>query len=162
MHHLHHIPTPFGRLGILGDGLAVTRIFFADREPDGASAAPEDAVVGETPLLREAAAQLSAYLEGRLMTLDFPFSFPGGTPFQQQVWNVLLSIPYGETRSYKEVAALTGHPGAFRAVGQACNKNPLALRVPCHRVVGADHRLTGYAGGLDIKAALLEMERGRN
>ena len=82
-----------------------------------------------------------------------------GTPFQQAVWNALKEIPYGETRSYGEIARQIGHPRASRAVGQANNRNPLPIVVPCHRVIGASGALTGYAGGLDIKVRLRELER---
>lgn len=84
---------------------------------------------------------------------------PAGTPFQLAVWNQLLQIPYGETRTYGQIAAAIGKPGAARAVGMACNRNPLWIAIPCHRVVGSNHALTGYAGGLDMKQALLTLEQ---
>ena len=129
-----------------GDGLTAVRFAAAQEDRPG-------------PLLPEAAAQLRAYLAGELRVFSLPLSMRG-TAFQQAVWQALLRIPYGETRTYAEVAAMIGRPRAARAVGMACHVNPVAVIVPCHRVVGADGRLTGYAGGLDRKRLLLELEQG--
>ena len=112
----------------------------------------------ETPLIKKAAAQLAEYFAGRRKIFDLPLA-PHGTDFQRLVWKALQNIPYGETRSYGEIAAMTGKPGASRAVGMANNRNPIAIIVPCHRVIGSDGSLTGYAGGLDLKRKLLELER---
>lgn len=111
------------------------------------------------PVLQAAAQQLHAYFDGQLNTFDLPLDLSAGTPFQQSVWQALLSIPAGQTRRYGELASQIGRPAAVRAVGAAIGRNPLSIVVPCHRVVGADGSLTGYAGGLDRKAALLERER---
>lgn len=111
------------------------------------------------PLVLEAARQLEAWLCKRLRDFDLPLA-PLGTPFQQEVWQALRAIPYGQTRSYKAVAAAIGRPGACRAVGMANNRNPLNIVVPCHRVIGSDGRLVGYGGGLRLKAALLRLEGG--
>lgn len=100
----------------------------------------------ETPLLREAERQLKAYLAGRLRDFDLPLA-PRGTPFQQKVWAALTAIPYGETRSYKQVAEAVDCPRGCRAVGMANNRNPIAIVIPCHRVIGADGALVGYGGG---------------
>ncbi|CAB1262005.1 methylated-DNA--[protein]-cysteine S-methyltransferase [Clostridium sp. HV4-5-A1G] len=102
--------------------------------------------------------QVCEYLKGQRQTFDFPYELHG-TEFQKKVWDVLCSIPYGETRTYKEVAEAVGNPKASRAVGMANNKNPLMIVIPCHRVVGTNGNLLGYAGGLDMKKALLELER---
>ncbi len=102
--------------------------------------------------------QIRAYLDGKRRVFDFPFELRG-TEFQLAVWNALLGIPYGETRTYKEIAAAVGRPSACRAEGMANRRNPLWIVVPCHRVIGANGMLTGYAGGLDMKRALLELER---
>lgn len=110
------------------------------------------------PLLQEAQAQLTAWLTGRLHFFDLPFAL-SGTPFQCAVWQALLTIPYGQTRSYKYVAHAVGRPGASRAVGLANNRNRLPIIIPCHRVIGADGSLVGYAAGLHIKAALLQLEQ---
>jgi O-6-methylguanine DNA methyltransferase len=114
--------------------------------------APED------PILREAASQLAEYFRGERVRFELPTAMYG-TPFQQAVWAALAAIPYGEVRSYKALAAAIGRPSAVRAVGGANNRNPLPIIVPCHRVVGADGALVGYAGGLEAKSYLLELER---
>lgn len=122
---------------------------------------PRDSVplaLPTTPLLRQAAAELAAYFAGDLREFTVPLA-PKGTPFQQKVWAALREIPYGETRSYKEIAAMVGNEKACRAVGMANNRNPLPIFIPCHRVVGADGELVGYAGGLDVKTFLLELEK---
>lgn len=102
--------------------------------------------------------QVCEYLKGHRKTFDFPYELHG-TDFQKKVWDALRRIPYGETRTYKEIAGAVGNPKASRAVGMANNKNPLIIVVPCHRVIGANGNLVGYAGGLDMKKALLELER---
>ena len=112
----------------------------------------------DTPLLRKAAEQLEAYFDGRLKTFDLPLSYQG-TPFQMDDWAALLAIPYGETRSYKQIAEMIGRPKAYRAVGMANNRNPISIIIPCHRVIGHDGSLVGYGSGLDHKAFLLEHER---
>ncbi len=110
-------------------------------------------------LLAEAEAQVGDYLAGRRGTFDLPLG-PPGTAFQQAAWQCLLEIPFGECRSYGEIAARLDKPGAARAVGGAIGRNPLTLIVPCHRVVGRNGALTGFAGGTDRKRWLLAMERG--
>ena len=120
-------------------------------------AVPQD-IPGPTPLLAEAQRQLEEYFAGARTSFDLPLA-PRGTPFQQAVWGALLDIPYGETRTYGQIAAAVGRPRASRAVGGACHCNPIAIIVPCHRVVGSSGALTGYAGGLDKKSALLALER---
>ncbi|MGN0362071.1 MAG: methylated-DNA--[protein]-cysteine S-methyltransferase [Bilifractor sp.] len=102
--------------------------------------------------------QVMEYLEGKRKAFDFAYRLEG-TEFEKKVWDALCRIPYGETRTYKEIAIEIGNPRASRAVGMANNRNPVTLAVPCHRVVGSDGRLVGYAGGLAMKQALLEMER---
>lgn len=110
-------------------------------------------------LSARADAQLREYFAGTRKSFDLPLA-PQGTDFQMRVWQALLNIPYGETRSYKQLAAEVGNEKASRAVGGALNKNPIAIIVPCHRVVGSDGSLAGFAGGTDLKAALLALERG--
>ncbi len=114
--------------------------------------------LNETPLIREAAKQLKEYLSGKRKTFDLSLD-PEGTPFQKAVWKTLTGIPYGETRTYKDIAERIGNPKACRAVGMANNKNPIAILIPCHRVIGAGGKLVGYAGGLDIKKKLLDLEK---
>ena len=144
---------PWGLLLVEEQGDALTRVRLLrpeEREPSGVSEA--------TPLLREACAQLDAYVAGRLRRFDLPLS-PQGTQFQLRVWEELLRIGWGNARSYGEVARAVGSPRGARAVGMACNRNPLPIVVPCHRVVGADGSLVGYGGGLELKRRLLELER---
>lgn len=112
----------------------------------------------ETPLLKKAAAQLREYFAGKRTEFDLPLA-PKGTPFQQKDWQALCTIPYGETRSYKDIAIQIGCPKGCRAVGLANNRNPISIVIPCHRVIGSDGSLVGYGGGLDKKVALLELER---
>jgi len=108
---------------------------------------------------REAAAELDAYFKGELRQFSVALDIRG-TDFQRRVWDALLSIPYGETRSYGEIARAIGHPTAIRAVGLANRANPICIIVPCHRVIGADGKLVGYGGGLHRKQALLDLESG--
>lgn len=111
----------------------------------------------ETPLLQETRSQLMAYLDGKLQTFDIPLFF-AGTDFQISVWNALLEIPYGKTISYLDLAKKLGNPGAVRAVAAANGANALSIIVPCHRVIGQNGHLTGYAGGLPAKRKLLDLE----
>ncbi len=114
-------------------------------------------VKNEAPLQYEIVL-LMEYFRGKEVSFDFPLDLRFGSPFQRKVWNTLREIPYGERRSYKWVAERVGNPGAARAVGMANNKNPLPPVIPCHRVIGSDGSLTGYASGLHVKRALLSME----
>ena len=111
-------------------------------------------------VLDEAEKQLQAYFSGTRRDFDLPLA-PVGTPFQRAVWDALCAIPYGETRTYAQLAASVGRPKACRAVGMANNRNPIAILIPCHRVIGADGSLTGYAGGLDAKKTLLALESAK-
>lgn len=115
-------------------------------------------VSADHPVLREAAAQLSDYFAGRRQHFDLPLDLSHGTAFQQSVWQALLAIPTGKTTSYGALSAGVGKPAAVRAVGAAVGRNPISVIVPCHRVLGSNGSLTGYAGGLERKSALLELE----
>lgn len=117
-----------------------------------------DGICQETTLIKEAHQQLSEYLKGERKSFDLPLRMKG-TDFQQRVWNALLKIPYGETRSYKQIAEAIGNPKAVRAVGMANNRNPLLIVVPCHRVIGADGKLVGYGAGIEKKEFLLRLEK---
>jgi methylated-DNA-[protein]-cysteine S-methyltransferase len=114
----------------------------------------------DNPLLVEAARQLQAYFDGSLREFHLPLDMTG-TVFQRRVWRALLAIPYGETRSYAEIAAATGSPKAVRAAGAANGANPVPIVVPCHRVIGSGGKLVGYGGGLALKRRLLDLERGQ-
>ena len=127
--------------------------------PDGVpELEPLPRKVCETPLLQEAEEQLNEYFAGARREFDLPLA-PKGTPFQKAVWAEMCRIPYGETRTYKQIAIQIGHNQSFRAVGMANNRNPIVIVVPCHRVIGYDGKLTGYAGGLDVKEQLLALEK---
>ncbi len=120
---------------------------------------PRESAAEATPLLLDAFRQLDEYFSRNRREFDLPLA-PVGTPFQREVWEALRRIPYGETATYKEIAAAVGRPAATRAVGMANHCNPIAIVVPCHRVIGADGSLTGYAGGLELKRRLLDLEQG--
>ena len=127
--------------------------------PDGVpELEPLPRKVCETPLLQEAEEQLNEYFAGARMEFDLPLA-PKGTAFQKAVWAEMCRIPYGETRTYGQLAAATGRPSARRAVGGACHSNPIAILQPCHRVVGRSGSLTGYAYGVEMKQYLLELEQ---
>ena len=145
----HTFCSPIGIVRLTEEGGAIIRIELTDTT---------DASTMPTPLLREAELQIMAYLKGKRQQLDFPIRM-AGTPFQQRVWRALQQIPYGTTRTYGEIATAIGNPRASRAVGMACNKNPLLLIVPCHRVVGVNGKLVGFAYGTDAKRWLLELEK---
>lgn len=145
--------TPLGQMALAEESGALTRLFL-----------PGEGILRlvsrETPLLSKGRDEILAYLRGERRSFDLPLD-PMGTPFQQAVWAELRRIPYGETRSYGQVAAGIGKPKAVRAVGQANHRNPLPIFIPCHRVIGASGKLTGYGGGLDLKQKLLELEGAR-
>ena len=151
------LKTPVGILQLFADDDALYRIVFSaceDKLP-AVDPAPEG-----HPLLDSASLQLSQYFTGHRQYFDLPLS-PQGTPFQLAVWDLMQQIPYGETQSYGEIAAGLGNPNKARAVGGAANKNPLPLVIPCHRVMGAKGKLTGFAGGVEIKQFLLNLEKKR-
>lgn len=142
-----------GKVTILANDESVIAIRLGEPDID-----LKDATVRETPLIRQACTELREYFAGKRK--DFTFScLQPGTPFQQQVWAALRDIPYGETRSYKQIAQAIGKPGAARAVGMANNRNRLPIVIPCHRVIGSDGKLVGYAGGIAIKETLLKLEQ---
>ncbi|MDO9568521.1 MAG: methylated-DNA--[protein]-cysteine S-methyltransferase [Hydrogenophaga sp.] len=154
------VDSPLGPLLLAASAHGLAGVWFTNQRH-----LPADSLVqswpadARHPVLQAAAQQLTRYCAGNLNAFDLPLDLSGGTPFQQSVWQALLSIPAGQTRRYGELASQIGRPAAVRAVGAAIGRNPLSIVVPCHRVVGADGSLTGYAGGLDRKAALLERER---
>ena len=139
-------------MGIAAQDNSITEVFFGRTARDGFAEA-------ETPLIKKAASQIEEYLNGKRRLFSLPLA-PRGTEFQMAVWQALLTVPYGETRSYKEIAVLIGRPKAVRAVGMANHRNPISIIVPCHRVIGSNGDLTGYGGGLPLKRYLLELETG--
>jgi methylated-DNA-[protein]-cysteine S-methyltransferase len=149
------IDSPVGPLTLAGHGETITNLRMVDQThppPDQAE------WCSESSAFPDAVEQLHAYFDGDLTQFDLALDLRG-TPFQRQVWNALIEIPYGETQSYGEIARRVGKPGAARAVGMANGHNPIGIIVPCHRVIGADGSLTGYGGGLDRKRILLQLER---
>jgi methylated-DNA-[protein]-cysteine S-methyltransferase len=138
----------------MSDGKALTHCEFENpRYPFKAAPRGDDAIIAK------ARRQLDAYFAGKLRGFDLPLA-PQGTEFQQRVWAALLKIPYGATRSYGQQAAAIGSPKAVRAVGLANGRNPIAIIIPCHRVIGANGSLTGYGGGMARKRLLLDLEQG--
>ena len=143
--------TEIGRIKISEKDEKIIGLVFSDYKK-------EDEIEKETELIKKAYTQLEEYLSGKRTEFNIEIEMIG-TEFQKKVWKELLNIPYGETRSYKDIAIAIGNEKACRAVGNANNKNPIAIIVPCHRVVGSDGSMTGYAGGLDIKEKLLKIEK---
>jgi methylated-DNA-[protein]-cysteine S-methyltransferase len=151
------IETPLGTVRIVARGEAIAGIWFDGQKYD----AVPDAAWHESPndpLLRDAARQLREYFAGRRERFDLALA-PQGTAFQKSVWREIAKVPAGRTASYGDLARRIGRPSAARAVGAAVGRNPLSVAVPCHRIVGSDGSLTGYAGGLERKRALLALER---
>ena len=153
MKNIFYYNTKIGRIGIEENGTAITKIYFINKDVQ-----EEILEKNETELLKEAIKQLNEYLDGKRSSFDLMLE-PTGTEFQNKVWNALKEIPFGETRSYGEIAKIIGNEKAARAVGMANNKNPIPIIVPCHRVIGTNGKLVGYAGGLDIKERLLNLEK---
>jgi methylated-DNA-[protein]-cysteine S-methyltransferase len=147
--------SPVGPLTLISNGAALTHLEFENpRYPY------EPAPRGDDKVLDKARRELDRYFDGKLKAFTAPVA-PEGTPFQQRCWAALQKIPYGATRSYGEQAAAIGSPQASRAVGLANGRNPIAIIIPCHRVIGANGSLTGYGGGMERKKFLLELEQGQ-
>ena len=145
-----YMDSPIGTLRLVAEGDGLCRIEFPDQHG-------EDGGAEDTPLLCDAARQLREYFSGKRQAFDLPLA-ASGTQFQHSVWTALSQIPYGELRSYRDIAEQLGKPKAVRAVGAANGRNPLPIVVPCHRVIGSNGSLTGFAGGLPAKQCLLELE----
>lgn len=152
------LETPFGRLRLVGSDRGLRAILWPDDDPSRVGLAGAAIAPGSCDVLVEAARRLDAYFEGARTGFDLPLDLRG-TAFQLAAWRELSSIPYGETRTYSEQAAALGRPGAARAVGAANGRNPISIVLPCHRVVGSNGALTGFAGGIEVKRRLLEHER---
>ncbi|MEE3622644.1 methylated-DNA--[protein]-cysteine S-methyltransferase [Nitrospirillum sp. BR 11752] len=153
------LPSPVGRLTLVAGDEGLAAVLWQDDRP-GRVRLGTLAHQPDHPVLREAERQLLAYFAGDLTVFTVPLSFTG-TAFQRQVWQALLTIPYGAVRSYTDIARQIGKPAAVRAVGAANGRNPLSIIAPCHRVVGLNGALTGFAGGLEAKDYLLTLERRR-
>jgi methylated-DNA-[protein]-cysteine S-methyltransferase len=153
MKNIFYYESKIGRIKIEESGTAVTRLDFVSNDDK------ENIIEGsKTELLMEIVKQLDEYFDGTRKAFDLPIE-PEGTEFQKKVWKALIEIPYGETKSYGQIAKIIGNDKAARAVGMANNKNPIAIIIPCHRVIGANGKLVGYAGGLELKEKLLELEK---
>src|SRR5438477_12369464 len=152
--------SPVGRLKLVASELGLAAILWENDDPKRVRLAPlvEDK---NHPVLRETERQLNDYFAGKLKKFSMKFDF-AGTEFQKQVWRALAAIPFGETRSYGDIARQIRRPKAMRAVGAANGKNPISIMVPCHRVIGSNGKLTGYAGGLETKAFLLKLNHERS
>lgn len=148
------LDSPIGELLLTGTGDALYGVYF--QSGPHPTVPKKEWVESEKPF-RETVRQLKAYFAGTLREFDLPLE-PEGTKFQVEVWRALLTIPYGQTWSYSQLAARVGRPNAFRAVGAANGQNPIPVIIPCHRVIGADGSLTGFGGGLPIKQKLLALE----
>jgi len=142
--------TPIGKLTVIVDGQGVVKdVSF--RDPDLTGIFPDDMAIAPVRT------QIEEYFAGQRRVFDLPLG-PDGTPFQRAVWDGLLTIPFGQTLSYGQLAERVGRPGASRAVGAANGANPIPIIIPCHRVIGSDRTLTGFGGGVPVKAALLTLE----
>lgn len=148
--YFHYDFSALGEMTISATNKALREVSFRRLDCEGS--------LKETDLLRKAAQQLCEYFSGKRQVFDLPVD-PQGTEFQQRVWKELQKIPYGETRSYGQIAKAANCPKGCRAVGMANNHNPIAIIIPCHRVIGANGKLVGYAGGLEIKQYLLALEQ---
>lgn len=148
MKNFYDYETDIGRLFIEADEECITKISFFEIKGDRC----------ETFLIKNAHSQIMDYFQGRRKKFDFPLRLEG-TDFQKSVWQELMKIPYGKTASYLDIAKAVGNPKACRAVGMANNKNNIAIVIPCHRVIGSGGKLVGYAGGLDVKQKLLDLEK---
>ncbi len=152
LHHTH--PTTIGPLRLVSDGSSITGLHLAESTHP---AVPEADWIRDPAPFREAVRQLDEYFAGDRRTFDLPLA-PRGTPFQEKVWAALRELPWGETASYAEIARRVGSPRGMRAVGGANGRNPIAILIPCHRVIAADGTLGGYGGGVERKRFLLELE----
>jgi methylated-DNA-[protein]-cysteine S-methyltransferase len=155
-HRYKTMPSPVGELKLVASDKGLAAILWENDDPNRVRLGPlaEDSA---HPLLLETERQLGEYFEGTLTEFSLPLDFTG-TDFQQKVWHALTTIPFGETRSYRDIAIQIGSPDAVRAVGAANGKNPISIVAPCHRVIGTNGKLTGFAGGLEAKAFLLKLE----
>ena len=149
MNNIFFYETEIGIIGIRENNKAITDIFFSKVDTNDN--------IEETDLIKECFKQLKEYFEGNRRDFDLPLE-TRGTEFQKKVWDELLKIPYGETKSYKDIAIAIGNEKACRAIGMANNKNHILIIIPCHRVIGSNGKLVGYAGGLNVKEKLLNIE----
>ena len=153
------LPSPVGALKLVANGSRLAAILWENDKPNRVRLGPMSEA-SDNPILMLTARQLDEYFAGTRNRFDLELEFVG-SEFQKKVWAALLTIPFGETRTYSQIAAQIGHPAAVRAVGAANGRNPISIVAPCHRVIGASGKLTGFAGGLDAKERLLTLEGGQ-
>ncbi|MFZ3280540.1 methylated-DNA--[protein]-cysteine S-methyltransferase [Pseudomonas sp.] len=153
------LPSPVGELKLVANGSRLVAILWENDKPNRVRLGPM-VEAPDNPVLMKTARQLEEYFAGTRNGFDLELDFVG-TEFQKKVWAALLTIPFGETRTYSQIAEQIGHPSAVRAVGAANGRNPLSIVAPCHRVIGASGKLTGFAGGLEAKERLLVLEGGQ-
>ena len=158
MFHTTTMDSPVGELRLIAGENGLRAILWGAEDAERIASIDDELVEGTTPVLDEAISQLEEYFAGTRREFDLPLD-PAGTAFQQSAWMVLRTIPYGQTISYGQQAEQLGDPNKARAVGAANGKNPLSIVVPCHRVVGSNGHLTGFAAGIDVKSWLLDHER---
>ncbi|QJE99276.1 methylated-DNA--[protein]-cysteine S-methyltransferase [Luteolibacter luteus] len=156
-YHFKTMPSPVGELTLVASDKGLAAILWENDAPDRVRLG-ELVENKDHPLLLEAERQLGDYFAGKLQRFTVKLDFTVGTDFQRSVWHALTTIPFGETRSYAQIAEQIGNPTAVRAVGAANGKNPISIIAPCHRVIGSNGKLTGFAGGLEAKALLLGIE----
>ena len=152
MKYIKYYDTPFKRVKIIEEDNKIIRLSFDEKDNFG------EFELKDTELLNQTTKQLDEYFEGKRKKFELSLN-PSGTEFMKKVWKALEEIPYGETKSYKQIAETIKNPKASRAVGMANNKNPIPIIIPCHRVIGANGELVGYALGLEMKKLLLELEK---
>jgi methylated-DNA-[protein]-cysteine S-methyltransferase len=145
------VATPIGAFGLAGDDAKISALHFGGLGRNSVAAEPD-------PVLTAAATEIGRYFAGELTEFDVPLAVPAGSDFERAVWAAISDIPYAEMATYGDIAKAVGQPDAARAVGVACNRNPVPVIVPCHRVVGAGGKLVGFGGGLDRKRFLLQLE----
>ena len=153
------LPSPVGELKLVANGSRLAAILWENDKPNRVLLGPMTEAP-DNPVLMKTARQLEEYFAGTRSAFDLELDF-AGTEFQKKVWTALLTIPFGETRTYSQIARQIGHPSAVRAVGAANGRNPISIIAPCHRVIGASGKLTGFAGGLEAKERLLTLEGGQ-
>lgn len=158
MNMLRRLDSPIGVLTLIGSDDGLSHVLFEGQEPSDVGLPDDLPDADGHPVLDAAARQLDEYFAGDRRTFDLPLALDG-TEFQEAAWRALAGVPYGETRTYGEQADAIGRPGAFRAVGAANGRNPIPVILPCHRIVGANGDLTGFAGGIDVKRRLLDLEQ---
>lgn len=153
MKNIFYYQTPIEKLGIAEKDNQITNVYF-----ESSTTLNEKFKIAETETIKNAYKQLEEYFSGKRKDFNLPLA-PEGTEFMKRVWDILSAIPYAQTCSYQEVAQNTESKKAYRAVGLANNRNPIPIFIPCHRVIGKNKKLVGYAGGLEIKQYLLELEK---